>query len=426
MPAIHIDTIYESEAFRMLSPHMKDRTAAGIVYAIMCADNFAERKDGLFAEFERYCKDSLEAGDERDREHKELTALREEAARRDNLKIVIGDLTMEHIFRPKGITNIADVNQQALWDRVEFVLSEIKTLQERVRNENAAAVKAQTELQILRERHKAAKKTAEEAGYPQNAEHPHIVIDSQMHRIERLTEDNAMYEKQLTDATGAHAFRQRMAKVHEKLFHDDPTDVSERTHRFAEEAIELVEALGMPLPYLTKLADYVYCRGGGEPRKEVGDVVTTLISLCDRVGIDYFAAATDGLKRLEDPKNIERIRAKRKTRHGRGPLPGLDPHVDADPPTGFAYATMGGIAIGWDDRTPGRHSVIGNTSVQLVAPLGGKTASDIVRENMAKDDSQVASSGFSALETLAQPGDHISPTFPIDGLPGTYALARIK
>lgn len=34
----------------------------------------------------------------------------------------IGDITMTHIFRPLGITNVADVNMQALWDQIERVL----------------------------------------------------------------------------------------------------------------------------------------------------------------------------------------------------------------------------------------------------------------------------------------------------------------
>lgn len=120
-------------------------------------------------------------------------------------------------------------------------------------------------------------------------------------------------------------FQSRVAKAHVALFHDDPTDVPERVARFFEEALETVQAFGMTPDEAEKLLDYTFSRPVGWPMKEIGSAFLTLTSLCVVAGIDASACAEADLEKLQRPETIDRIRAKRATRHGRGPLPGIDP-----------------------------------------------------------------------------------------------------
>jgi hypothetical protein len=74
-----------------------------------------------------------------------------------------------------------------------------------------------------------------------------------------------------------------------------------------------------------KIVDYSGNRPVGEPAKEIGAAMVTLASLCVIAGFDLMACAEADLEKLQRPETIDRIRAKRATRHGRGPLPGFDP-----------------------------------------------------------------------------------------------------
>jgi hypothetical protein len=123
----------------------------------------------------------------------------------------------------------------------------------------------------------------------------------------------------------AETYQDRVAAAHHALFHDDPTDVEERRARFLEEAYETVQALGMTGEEAIALAKYSFSRPVGEPEKEIGAAMLTLTSLCVTAGFDLMTCANADLEKLQRPETIARIRAKRSTRHGRGPLPGLDP-----------------------------------------------------------------------------------------------------
>jgi len=120
-------------------------------------------------------------------------------------------------------------------------------------------------------------------------------------------------------------FQARVAAAHYALFHDDPTDAAERLARFAEEANETCQSLGMTREDAHALVDYTYDRPAGEPAKEIGSALLTLASLCVVAGYDLMACGEADLQKLQRPETIARIRAKRATRHGRGPLPGLSP-----------------------------------------------------------------------------------------------------
>lgn len=119
------------------------------------------------------------------------------------------------------------------------------------------------------------------------------------------------------------SFQDRVAAAHVALFHDDPTDIAERRDRFYEEATETAQSLGMTEADALALVAYTFSRPTGEPEKEIGAAALTLASLCVVGGWDMMACAEADLAVLVTPEKIAKVRAKRSTRHGRGPLPGL-------------------------------------------------------------------------------------------------------
>ena len=119
-------------------------------------------------------------------------------------------------------------------------------------------------------------------------------------------------------------FQARVAQAHVALFHDDPTDVAERRDRFYEEATEAAQSFGMTEAEAHALVAYTFSRPVGTPEKEIGAAALTLASLCVEAGYDMMACAEADLAALVTPEKIAKVRAKRATRHGRGPLPGLD------------------------------------------------------------------------------------------------------
>jgi len=120
-------------------------------------------------------------------------------------------------------------------------------------------------------------------------------------------------------------FQDRVAAAHVPLFHDDPTDLPERRDRFYEEATEAVQALGMTEDEAHQLVAYTFGRPPGDVRKEIGAAALTLASLCVVGGWDMMECAEADLAALCTPEKIAKVRAKRASRHGRGPLPGIDP-----------------------------------------------------------------------------------------------------
>ncbi len=144
----------------------------------------------------------------------------------------------------------------------------------------------------------------------------------------------ADYEARIRSALSAQVqdvagWQQRVEAAHHALFHDDPTDVEERRARFWEEAGETVQAFGMTEEDAIELVRYTWSRAKGEPAKEIGAAMLTLTSLCVAAGYNLSECAEADLEKLQRPETIARIRAKRSTRHGRGPLPGFDPAAPA-------------------------------------------------------------------------------------------------
>jgi NTP pyrophosphatase (non-canonical NTP hydrolase) len=96
-------------------------------------------------------------------------------------------------------------------------------------------------------------------------------------------------------------------------------DKLERSDRFIEESLELVQACGYSADRAHALVDYVFNRPVGEPFQETGGVMVTLAALCNPHGIDMSAAAETELARVWT--KIEQIRSKQATKPVGSALP---------------------------------------------------------------------------------------------------------
>lgn len=96
-------------------------------------------------------------------------------------------------------------------------------------------------------------------------------------------------------------------------------DRIERNHRFLEEALELVQALGCTQSEAHQLVDYVFGRSAGEPGQEVGGVRVTLAALCLANGLSEDEEAERELARIWT--KVEQIRAKQAAKPKHSPLP---------------------------------------------------------------------------------------------------------
>jgi hypothetical protein len=99
-------------------------------------------------------------------------------------------------------------------------------------------------------------------------------------------------------------------------------DTAERNHRFLEESLELVQAMGCTAAEAHMLVDYTFGRPTGEMKQEVGGVLVTLAALCAAADISMRSCGDTELARCW--KNIDRIRAKQKSKPPSGPLPGTE------------------------------------------------------------------------------------------------------
>lgn len=96
-------------------------------------------------------------------------------------------------------------------------------------------------------------------------------------------------------------------------------DVTERNHRFLEEALELVQTTGATQSECHQLVDYVFGRPVGETNQEIGGVMVTLVALCNAINHDAAEAGETELKRIWT--KVEKIRAKQAAKPKHSPLP---------------------------------------------------------------------------------------------------------
>lgn len=99
-------------------------------------------------------------------------------------------------------------------------------------------------------------------------------------------------------------------------------DPIERSHRFLEESLELVQVLGCREDEAIALVKYVYSRQKGSIGQEVGGVMVTLGALCAAIGWDMEYCGSKELERILDPEVLDKIRQKNLTKIKRSPLPG--------------------------------------------------------------------------------------------------------
>ena len=96
-------------------------------------------------------------------------------------------------------------------------------------------------------------------------------------------------------------------------------DVTERNHRFLEEALELVQSTGCTQSEAHQLVDYVFARPVGETHQEIGGVMVTLAALCLAIGEDMAVAGETELARVWT--KVDKIRAKQAAKPKHSPLP---------------------------------------------------------------------------------------------------------
>lgn len=96
-------------------------------------------------------------------------------------------------------------------------------------------------------------------------------------------------------------------------------DATERSHRFLEEAGELVQACGTTRSEAHQLVDYVFSRPKGEKTQEAGGVMVTLAALCIAQKIDMHDCGEVELERIWT--RVEQIRAKQAAKPKHSPLP---------------------------------------------------------------------------------------------------------
>jgi NTP pyrophosphatase (non-canonical NTP hydrolase) len=144
-------------------------------------------------------------------------------------------------------------------------------------------------------------------------------------RVEELLESNNRYQQAARDARSAllngRSFQDRVVTWYKACFGQAVLlDPVERRDRFFEEALELVQAAGMSKADVHVLVDYVYGRPVGDVAKEAGQVLGTIAGLCTAHDIIMAEAGEQGLNHAW--ANIDKIRAKRATKPGYGPMPG--------------------------------------------------------------------------------------------------------
>lgn len=106
-------------------------------------------------------------------------------------------------------------------------------------------------------------------------------------------------------------------------------DVTKRTWRFLEEALELAQSLGADKSDVLKLADYTFSRQKGQPNQELGGVMVTLAALSAANHMDMMAAFNSEFARINRPETVAKIRAKHATKPLKSPLPGTYPDEEA-------------------------------------------------------------------------------------------------
>lgn len=96
-------------------------------------------------------------------------------------------------------------------------------------------------------------------------------------------------------------------------------DVQERSKRFGEEAIELIQATGkVSREEVHKLVDYVYDRPAGGVEQGIGGTMVTLFALASGLYCDAQQELKDELHRILDPSVTKKIKKKQNEKEAAG------------------------------------------------------------------------------------------------------------
>lgn len=112
--------------------------------------------------------------------------------------------------------------------------------------------------------------------------------------------------------------QKRIAVWARSVFGEACMDVKERSLRFIEEAVELVQATGLSQEDVQRVVQYVYSRPVGHDYQEVGGVGCTLLALCEALVLDADALEVRELDRVTSTQNTERFRAKQNAKADAG------------------------------------------------------------------------------------------------------------
>jgi hypothetical protein len=110
-------------------------------------------------------------------------------------------------------------------------------------------------------------------------------------------------------------FQHLVLKWIHKCLPDSVYNRRERNFRFLEEALELVQSLGLTREESLRVVDYVYSRPSGSAEQEVGGVLTTLAVLCSANDIQMETQGYRELNRVNRPEVIEKIRGKQASKN---------------------------------------------------------------------------------------------------------------
>jgi uncharacterized protein YdbL (DUF1318 family) len=92
--------------------------------------------------------------------------------------------------------------------------------------------------------------------------------------------------------------------------------MTERSFRFLEEALELVQSVGCTRDQAHALVDYVYGRPAGRVGQEIGGVMVTLSALASAYVADIQVCAEREFNRINTPETIAKIRRKQASKRG--------------------------------------------------------------------------------------------------------------
>lgn len=108
-------------------------------------------------------------------------------------------------------------------------------------------------------------------------------------------------------------FQQRVRLWIERVFGQTIADnIPERSKRFLEEALELVQATGITKDEVIRMVVYTYGREVGQTEQELGGVMVTAAGLAESLGLNMTHCAETELSRIQ--VNIEEIRIKHQSK----------------------------------------------------------------------------------------------------------------